>query len=206
MRKPLDPDFMTTRRAGHRALAGLLGATTLALAVAGAARASTAPASGFGVPVAQARETLRGYPLRTLSGEAVPLSALQGEVVVVHFWASWCGPCRRELPKLDLLNAEISKKGGRVLAISIDEQRENVNRFARAHGLRLAIVHDGPAGLAHALDIRQLPFTVIVDRNGDLAYTTGRSDEAGLNALAAATRQLVAVRAIASSLHEGDQP
>jgi thiol-disulfide isomerase/thioredoxin len=196
-------------RRAPRGSAPRLAAIALSLALAGAAHASAppvGPAGGFGVPAARVREVLRRYPLRTMGGESITLSTLQGEVVVLHFWASWCNPCRRELPRLDRLNAEISKKGGRVVAVAIDEQPESVTRFARAHALRLAIVHDGPGGLARELDLRQLPFTVVLDRNGEVAYTTGRSDDLGLDALAAATRQLVAAPPVAARLHEGDQP
>ena len=191
------------KRSARLAHAAALGAALLTLA---SVPARAVPMEGVGIPAARAREVLRRYPLRTLGGEAISLPSLRGQVVVVSFWASWCAPCRRELPRLDQLNAELSKKGGCVVAVSIDEDRENVDRFARLHALHLPIVHDGPQGLARSLDLQHIPFTVVLDRNGDVAYTSSHTDDAGLEALAATTRQLAARQPLATGIHEGDQP
>lgn len=194
-----------SRREPHR-LAALLGAIALGLTPAGATPARAERLEGIGVSAARAHDALRQHPLRTRDGATVSLADLKGEVVILNFWASWCSPCRRELPRLDALHAEIAKRGGQVLAISIDNESRNVDRFAKVHGLKLPIVHDGPDGLARALDVRHIPFTLVLDRNGDIAYTTSRSDEAGLNALAATTRQLLAERPMAARVTEGVRP
>jgi len=91
-------------------------------------------------------------------------------------------------------------------AVPIEGDRENVDRFARLHALHLPIVHDGPQGLARSLDLQHIPFTVVLDRNGDVAYTSSHTDDAGLEALAATTRQLAARQPLATGIHEGDQP
>ncbi len=187
-------------------LVALLGATAMSATLAWAAPVPADRMDGVGAPAARLRDILRGYPLHTLDGSTVSLASLQGEVVVLNFWASWCSPCRKELPRLDALHAEISKNGARVLAVSIDHERQNVNRFARMHKLKLPIVHDGPDGLVRQLDLKHIPFTIVLDRNGEVAFTTSRCDDAGLDALAAATRQLIAGKPYASRIHEGDKP
>lgn len=161
----------------------------VALAVATVC-AQARPLEGVGAPAEQAAAALRRHPLRGMDGSTLSLADLRGEVVVLNFWASWCGPCRRELPRLQVLNAELSHLGGRVLAISIDADRRNVELFARRQELRLPILLDGPDGLARELDLRSVPLTIVLGRDGEVAFTSARSDEAGLDALVAATRKL----------------
>src|SRR5881409_1516255 len=78
------------------------------LAAAGVARANSQ------------RDTLAAYKLASLDGKTTTLSAYRGEVIVVNFWASWCAPCRRELPLLDQWIASWTGRGARVIAISVD--------------------------------------------------------------------------------------
>jgi thiol-disulfide isomerase/thioredoxin len=184
----------------------LLGAAAICATLASAAPARAARVDGVGADAGQVRTILRHRALHTLDGRDVSLATLSGEVVVLNFWASWCAPCRNELPRLDALNAEISKQGGRVIAVSIDIERRNVERFARRLALRLPVVHDGPDGLARELDLRHVPFTVVLDRNGEVAFTTSRSDQAGLDALVASARQLVSSRPVIAETSEGNKP
>ena len=148
--------------------------------------------AGLGFASDRLGAILSHHPLRTLDGRQVSLQSLRGEVVVINFWASWCPPCRRELPRLDALHKEISKRGGQVLAVSIDHDLENVRRFVRRHGLTLPICHDGPGGLARQLDLKNVPLTVVLDRGGQIAFTTHESDRQALDQLTASTRQLLA--------------
>jgi thiol-disulfide isomerase/thioredoxin len=187
------------------ALAAVLGATLLAAAPAQAGE-SGARIEGVGVPAPRALEQLRRHTLRKLDGGTLSLADLRGEVVVLNFWASWCAPCRRELPKLDALNTEIARQGGRVLAISIDEDAANVERFRRRLKLTLPIVHDGPKGLASELDLEAVPLTLVIGRDGEVAYASHRSDDDALAALAAATRRLIAARPVAARLEDGGRP
>jgi len=171
--------------------------TTLLVAALALGLIGAAPVSGHreelaGGP-ARVQQVLRRHELRTLEGRTVSIAALEGEVVVVNFWASWCAPCRRELPRLDAMHAAMAKQGGRVLAVSIDHEARAAERFARKHKLSLPVCHDGPDGLARALDLPHVPFTIVLDRSGAIAYTTSRSDDAGLEQLDQVTRRLLAV-------------
>jgi thiol-disulfide isomerase/thioredoxin len=192
---------MTTRASKFaRVRRALVGAAVVAAALetawAGAfapeaaARAANPEAGATAVGASTLRNALRQHPLATLDGKAVSWEALRGEVVVVSFWATWCKPCRKELPKLDRLNAELAKTGGRVLAVSIDLDQENVRRFAVANKLELPICHDGPDGLAKQLALEQVPYTVVLDRSGTVAYASAGADAARLDALVAKARSL----------------
>jgi len=165
-------------------------ATLAGLAVAAPGAAAAVP--GLGASANQVREALAAQSARTLAGDPVSLAAAPGEVVIVHFWASWCAPCRKELPRLDRLHGEMRGRGGRVVAVSIDRERGNAERFARARRLALPIVHDGPDNLARRLDLRAVPLSIVLDRDGEVALTSRRSDAAGIAALESAVRALLA--------------
>jgi thiol-disulfide isomerase/thioredoxin len=176
---------------GHGVTALLvLGMTWPGLAATAGAHSSTGPASGLDAE--RLREELSRRPLPTLDGGRLAFDSLTGDVVVVHFWATWCRPCQRELPALNELNAEIAPKGGRVVAIAIDQDRRNVTRFAREHALTLPIVPDGPDGLAHRLQLNALPCTVVLDRAGRVALIATGTGEAAIDHLRSTTRGLVA--------------
>jgi thiol-disulfide isomerase/thioredoxin len=187
-------------RVAPAVMGALAGVLALGAPGAGAARGS---ARDIGADPAAVRRILETHEFKTLEGRKLTLASLQGEVVVLNFWASWCAPCRRELPALDALNTEISKKGGHVLAVSIDEDRENAARFAKAQKLTLPIAHDGPDGLAHQLDLQHVPFTIVLDRDGTVAYSSSGSSEVAIRQTGDFARQLLARAPVASQQNDG---
>jgi len=172
----------------------------------GAGPAWPAQATPNGMDAARVRRELRAHTLRTVDGRRLVLSRLDGEVLVVNFWASWCAPCRRELPRLDALHAAIADRGGRVLAVSIDREARNVRRFVRAHRLTLPVYHDGPDGLARALDLPHVPFTIVLDREGNVAFATAGSDERSLEQIAATANRLLAAAPAGTPPFAGESP
>lgn len=189
-------------RPGHVALVTL--AACVWFAAPSFARASRpAPARPDAEAIARIVEQ---HAFRTLEGKPLRLDGMRGQVVVLNVWASWCSPCRRELPALNALNAEIAENGGHVVAVSIDHDLDNVRRFAKAHALSMPIVHDGPDGIARQLDLDQVPFTIVLDRDGRVALAAGGSDEAAFGRIASLARQLVAKSPVAAQSPEGDMP
>lgn len=172
---------------------GLALALVASLAFAGAPEAGNRAASA--PSASRLRDVVRAHTLRGLDGRTFSVASARGEVVVVNFWASWCRPCQRELPELDALHAEIAKQGGRVIAVSIDSDAENARRFARSRGLRMPVYCDGTDGLARQLDLGQIPFTVVFDRDGQVAWSGGGADAQSLAQVRSVARRLLDSRA-----------
>jgi peroxiredoxin len=94
------------------------------------------------------------------------------------------------MPRLAALDRELSARGGRVVAIAIDEDPANVKRFAKSLGITLPLYCDGPKGLARALDLDRIPTTFVLDRDGTVVHRSEGSTDADLDRLAAVTERL----------------
>lgn len=105
------------------------------------------------------------FTLTTLTGETFDLSAAQGKPVVLNFWATWCGPCQRELPALQ---AAAERYGDRVLIIGVDqgEAPETVQRYVDQLGLTFPIPLDVEFAVSEQYNVRGLPTTFFIDPQG----------------------------------------
>ncbi|RPH71403.1 MAG: TlpA family protein disulfide reductase [Myxococcaceae bacterium] len=99
-------------------------------------------------------------------------SSDRGQVVVIDAWATWCAPCVRSLPQLQALRRDYAKRGVRVYAVSVDEDRAQIPSFLAAARVDLPVLLD-PGGfvLEDKLKLKQMPTTWVVDRNGHVRYT-----------------------------------
>lgn len=105
--------------------------------------------------------------LKTLDGKDVSLSNLEGKVLFVNFWATWCGPCRAEMPSMVSLFHKLSTPELGMVAIS-DEDSETVRQFLEDNPYPFDVWLDPKNILAERFDIRAIPTTLIVDREGRL--------------------------------------
>jgi peroxiredoxin len=112
------------------------------------------------------------FELPLAQGGSASLDDYAGEVVLVNFWATWCQPCRAELPALEALQAELAGEGLRILAVSVDAaSAEAVARFAAERGLRLPVLHDPSEAVARRYGAFAYPTSVVVDRAGRIVLT-----------------------------------
>jgi peroxiredoxin len=107
------------------------------------------------------------FRLLDLYGKAVSLSDYQGKVVLLNFWATWCGPCRVEMPAMEALYRSMQSKGLEILAVSVDQEGTAVTRpFQEAMGLSFPILHDQEYRVGLTYGARTLPMTFAIDRKG----------------------------------------
>jgi peroxiredoxin len=112
--------------------------------------------------------------LQTLDGETVTLSELRGQAVLINFWASWCPPCRNEMPAIQQVYEEYRDEGFTVLAVNSQEQEARVTAFAEPLGLTFPILIDRDGSVFDDYQVAALPTTFFVDRAGVIrGVTTG---------------------------------
>jgi thiol-disulfide isomerase/thioredoxin len=120
------------------------------------------------------------------SGAAVSLPSLQGKVVLLDIWASWCAPCREELPMLDDMAMRLESKGVAIVAVSIDEEKAQAIDFLKSRERwTLRVAHDPEGKLPSALEPPKMPTSYVIDRRGVLrAVNAGfeRADAARIEA------------------------
>lgn len=130
--------------------------------------AAPALAAGLEPKPPAAREPVPDVQVRDLQGKPVSLSDFRGRVVVLNLWATWCVPCREEMPALDRLQAAFPPERVRVLALSVDRGGdEKVTRFLEELGIEhLLVLRDPDMRTLRTLAAPGLPATLIVDRQG----------------------------------------
>lgn len=163
-------------------------AATLALALALAAPAGGAelvPWTGGAAP-SLALQDLQGRPHR--------LEDFQGRVVVINFWATWCEPCRDEMPALRRLNEKLAGTPFTLLAVNYAESDARVAGFLQKVPVDFTILMDRDAAAAKRWRARVLPYTVVIDPGQRIRYTVTGELDWGAPAVEAALRKLLPPR------------
>lgn len=123
--------------------------------------ASCSPSSAPGAPEAAA--ALSG---RTLDGKTVSLSDYKGKVVLVDFWATWCDPCKAEIPELIKLHDNLGSKGFVLLGVSMDEEAEAVAPFAKKAQINYPVILNGSERAPKGWVVPGLPTAYLIGRDG----------------------------------------
>jgi cytochrome c biogenesis protein CcmG/thiol:disulfide interchange protein DsbE len=111
--------------------------------------------------------------LADLAGRPVNLGSLKGKVVIVDFWASWCAPCKQEMPVLERLWQKYKGRGLVIVGVSVDQDGANVGTFIKQLKVSFPIVHDKAHGVADRFHPPRMPSSYIVDRNGIVRHVHG---------------------------------
>jgi cytochrome c biogenesis protein CcmG, thiol:disulfide interchange protein DsbE len=132
------------------------------------------------------------FALSTASGETVALAALRGRVVYVDFWASWCAPCRRSFPWMNAMQARYAGEGLAVVGVNVDKRRADAERFLRDVPASFTIVYDAEGAMPAAYDVRGMPSSYLIDRQGNIAAVEEGFHDERRAALEARIRALLA--------------
>ena len=112
------------------------------------------------------------FELEDLDGKKRSLSSYRGNVVLLNFWATWCGPCRIEMPSMQRVYDDLKDEGFEIVAVDIREDRKLVKKFVKENGYSFPILLDKSGKVASAYGARSIPTTYIIDREG---YVVGRT-------------------------------
>ena len=110
------------------------------------------------------------FELSALDGRKIELAALRGRVVLINYWATWCEPCRDEMPAIDRLREKMKGRPFEVLAVNFGESEERVSAFVAKLNLSMPILLDPYKNSVEAWKVRGLPMTFLVDARGRVRY------------------------------------
>ena len=138
---------------------GGFGLLLSSLAIGGAVLAPQALAIGAGTLAPE-------IGAKDLAGRGVNIASLKGKVVLVDFWASWCAPCREELPVLDSLYKKYRARGFEVVGVNQDESADSAKKFLSSRPLAFRVVHDRGGLVANRYEPAKMPSSFLIDRKG----------------------------------------
>jgi len=138
--------------------AGTLGALALSLALSASAHA-------VGL-----KDSAPDFTLKSLEGSNLRLEEYRGQVVLINFWASWCGPCRQEMPLLDRLHHRYEDTGFAVLGVNVEGEAAPAQEIVDKTNVTFPILIDDGQKVSELYNLQAMPSTVVIDRDGVVRY------------------------------------
>ena len=148
--------------------------------------ASTETTASASTTTADVGQTMPAYTTDLIDGKKFDIAAERGNVVFINLWATWCAPCRAEIPELQALHQKYASRGFKVVGISLDDTGVGgVKQFVSQHSMTYPIAYDPEGKIATIFQSSVLPTSVIVDRSGQIVWKNFgavSTDDAALNA------------------------
>jgi peroxiredoxin len=116
------------------------------------------------------KDTAPDFTLKSLEGSNLRLEEYRGQVVLINFWASWCGPCRQEMPLLDRLHHRYEDTGFAVLGVNVEGEVEPAQEIVDKTNVTFPILIDESQKVSEMYNLQAMPSTVVVDRDGVVRY------------------------------------
>jgi peroxiredoxin len=132
--------------------------------------AALATASWAATPAVAPAGPAPDFTLRTMDGPNMRLQEQRGRVVMVNFWATWCGPCRQEMPQLNRLYEKYRASGFVLLGVNVDDDARKAADLAAKLGVRFPVLLDTDKAVSKRYDLATMPSTVIIDRDGTVRH------------------------------------
>ena len=111
------------------------------------------------------------FTLKSNSGENIKLTELRGQVVMINFWASWCGTCIKQLPILNKFHKKYKTKGFTVLAINIEEKSKKALRITQKKKLKMPVLFDTYNHVSRYYSVSSIPVSILIDRDGYIRHS-----------------------------------
>ena len=126
---------------------------------------------GMGPAMAEIRgQAAPDFTLKSLSGENIRLGDYRGQVVLLNFWASWCAPCRQEMPLLNELHHRYAPLGFSVIGVNVEQDNTAARRWLEKTPVDFPILFDTDNKVSRRYDIRAMPTTALIDRDGNVRH------------------------------------
>ena len=110
------------------------------------------------------------FTLAALSGQQAALSQYKGQVVMVNFWATWCGPCQQEMPLLDQMYRKYKPAGFTLIGVNVDKEAPAVKELLARKPVSFPVLLDPANQVSKAYHVDEMPSSVIIDRKGEIRY------------------------------------
>ncbi|MET0335482.1 MAG: TlpA disulfide reductase family protein [Rhizobacter sp.] len=127
-------------------------------------------AAGSATAAAEVGTAAPDFTLRTLNGPNMRLQEQRGKVVLVNFWATWCGPCRREIPHLNRIADKYKSSGLVLMGINVDEDVRNAAEVATKMAVSFPVLLDTDKQVSKLYDLNSMPSTMVIDRSGRVRF------------------------------------
>jgi peroxiredoxin len=121
-----------------------------------------------GIPVLREAVPLADFTLPLTDGTSLNTEKLRGKVVFLNFWATWCGPCRAEMPSMETLYGRFKDRGLEILAVNIQESPRQVNTFMDQWGFTFPVALDSRGSVGNTYGVMAIPTTYIINREGEI--------------------------------------
>ena len=110
------------------------------------------------------------FTLQSVDGKTVSLAQFKGDVVMINFWASWCGPCRQEMPLLDNIYKQYKDMGFTLIGVNVEPDSSSANAWLKKTPVSYPILYDPKSQVSQLYQVQAMPTTVIIDRKGIVRY------------------------------------
>ena len=110
------------------------------------------------------------FTLKSNNGKNIKLSELRGQVVLINFWASWCGPCRQEMPELNKLYSKYKNLGFTILGVNVEEDATEALKIVKHDKIAFPILFDSENHVSELYEVSAMPTSVLVSRDGHIRY------------------------------------
>ncbi|MBI5892912.1 MAG: TlpA family protein disulfide reductase [Deltaproteobacteria bacterium] len=121
-----------------------------------------------GIEQVNGKPPAKEFSLETMEGKKVSIGDFKGKVVFLNFWATWCPPCKFEMPAMENLYKRYKDKGLEIVAVNLQEGADTVKRFMQKNGYTFTALLDSNGDVSAVYNVSYLPITYIIDKNGKL--------------------------------------